>query len=296
MPDNFTKDSMGSLIDKVITPDLYPSDQEIKFDFCKLKFIEPAGVTILRNLFKWLMARGVKVIITTPQLMANNKDNSLKYLDDSMFFKLFLGRTLFSNSRVRNTTLELQDVTYEDSYQWLTFKFIPWLAREMNLQQSSLSTIQMCFGEIFNNIKDHANENIGCIFAQHYPKNHQVKISISDFGVGIPNTIRNVDPYLNDTQALEKAIQEGYSSKSTPRNRGAGLHTLIQNVVINYDGEVHIHSFRGILTCKQNNLNELWIQSKQGSSIYPGTFIEVILDTRNFEDDYINEEEFEWDL
>ncbi|MCM3248663.1 MULTISPECIES: ATP-binding protein [Bacillus subtilis group] len=296
LPYRFTKDTMGLLIDKVITKDLYPKDQEIRFNFCSLNYIEPSGVTILSNLFQWLMARGVNVKMIASKVVPSGSDNGLKYLDDSMFFNRYLGKTLYDNSKVRNTTLELQNVTYSGSYQWLESTFTPWLAREMCLKHNSLDVIRMCFGEIFNNINDHAEENSGCIFAQHYPRINRVKISISDFGIGIPNTIRKVDPSLTDTEALEKAVEEGYSSKSTPRNRGAGLSTLIKNVVGNYGGEVHIHSFRGILTCKQNNSDGVWIKSKQGTSNYPGTFIEIVLDTRNFEDEINDEEEFEWDL
>ncbi|MCY7789109.1 ATP-binding protein [Bacillus inaquosorum] len=298
VPYRFTRDTMGVLIDKVISSDFEPKDQKIRFDFCDLDFIEPSGVTILGNIIEWLKARGVSITITAPKIVPNGKYSPLKYLDDSMFFNRYVGEPLYEkNASVRNTTLELQNVTYGGSFQWLESKFTPWLAREMGyLRHETVEPIRMCFGEIFNNINDHAEENIGCIFAQHYPKNNQIQISISDFGIGIPNSIRKVDPFLTDSEALKKAVEEGYSSKSTPQNRGAGLSTLIKNVVENYGGEVHIQSFRGILACKQNNFNEVWIDSKQGNSIYPGTFIEVILDTKNFEDEINDEEEFEWDL
>ncbi|QAT66804.1 ATP-binding protein [Bacillus glycinifermentans] len=296
LPYRFTKDTMGGLIDKVITKDFFPKDQEITFDFCSLDYIEPSGVTILSNLFEWLKARDVRVKLKTPKKVPIGRDSGLKYLDDSMFFNRYLRKTLYNNSRVRKTTLELQNVTYSGSYQWLGSTFIPWLSKEMCLSQSSLDTIKMCFGEIFNNINDHAEENIGCIFAQHYPRINEIQISISDFGIGIPNTIRKVDPFLTDTEAIEKAVEEGYSSKSTPQNRGVGLSTLVKNVVGNYGGKVHIQSLHGILTCKQNNSNEVWIKSKQGNSYYPGTFIEIVLDTRNFEEEINDKEEFEWDL
>lgn len=299
VPNRFTKDTMGSLINNVISSDLEPKNKSICFDFNNLNFIEPSGVTILGNIFEWLKARGVEIDIAAPKSVRTGKHSPLLYLDDSKFFKRYVGRTLYNqNAAVRNTTLELENVTYSNSFQWLESKFAPWLAREMgNLQLETVEPIRMCFGEIFNNIKDHAQENIGCIFAQHYPKINEIHISISDFGIGIPNNIRKIEPSLTDAEAMEKAIEEGYSSKSTPQNRGAGLFTLKKNVVENYGGKVYIQSFHGILECEQNNLNEVWVNSKHGNSIYPGTFIEVILDTRNFEDEITdNEEEFKWDL
>ena len=212
-----------------------------------------------------------------------------------MFFNRYLRKTLYNNSRVRKTTLELQNVTYSGSYQWLGSTFIPWLSKEMCLSQSSLDTIKMCFGEIFNNINDHAEENIGCIFAQHYPRINEIQISISDFGIGIPNTIRKVDPFLTDTEAIEKLLKKAIL-QSQPHKTEGRIVDPRKNVVGNYGGKVHIQSLRGILTCKQNNSNEVWIKSKQGNSYYPGTFIEIVLDTRNFEEEINDKEEFEWDL
>ncbi|MCV3201892.1 ATP-binding protein [Bacillus velezensis] len=296
IPEFFKRNSMHLLIDKVIDSDMRPMNNEMNFNFCELKYIEPPGVTILSNLLQWLHSKGVEVIFTYPSDIKDRiKKDALIYLDDSMFFKKYLGECLTERATVRPTTIEIQDVAYSDSYQWLQFQFIPWLANRLELNPVSLNDVSMCFGEIFNNIKDHAQQNIGCIFAQHYPNKHEVNITISDFGVGIPNTIRNVDRTLSDKEALEKAVQEGFSSQSTPKNRGAGLHTLIQNIVINYGGEVHIRSFRGILTCTRNNFNELCLNSLHGRNNYPGTFIEIILKTEQIENIEDDEEEFNWE-
>ncbi|KXJ37250.1 hypothetical protein AX282_20710 [Bacillus spizizenii] len=295
------RNSMHLLIDKVIDSDMQPLNNQMNFNFCELEYIEPPGVTVLSNLLQWLHSRNVEIIFTYPSDIKDRrtkdriKRDPLIYLDDSMFFKKYLGNCLTDRAAVRPTTIEIQDVAYNDSYQWLQFQFIPWLASRLDLNPVSLNDVSMCFGEIFNNIKDHAQQNIGCIFAQHYPNKHEVNITISDFGVGIPNTIRNVMPSLTDKEALERAVQEGFSSQSTPKNRGAGLHTLIQNIVINYGGEVHIRSFRGILTCTRNNFNELCLNSFYGENNYPGTFIEIILNTEHIENIEDDEEEFNWE-
>lgn len=292
IPFRFKRDTMNYFINQVIDLDLKPKSQEIELDFTNLNFIEPAGVTILRNIVKWLQARNVKITIVYPK----KSTNATKFLDDAMFFFPLVDRTLYPNSSVRPTTLKLQDVTVESSHQWLDMNFAPWLSGRTNLILESFNDIKMCFGEIFNNIKDHANENIGCIFAQHFPNISKIKISISDFGVGIPNTIRRIHPSLDDSQALELAIQEGISSESQPSNRGAGLHTLIHNVVLNYNGEVQIRSFNGVLTCEKNEDGHIRVNSYKNKGVYPGTFIEVILDTEQFSEVYNEEEEFEWGL
>src|SRR5690606_13738642 len=158
---------------------------------------------------------------------------------------------------------------------------------------NTLTTIRTCFGEIFNNIQDHAQESTGCIFAQHYPNKNQIKIAISDFGIGIPDNIRRINPSLQDHYAIEKASEEGFTSRTSPRNLGAGLHTIIENVVNNNNGAVHIHSNYGILSCiKGEDGVEKYPTLEQG--FYPGTFIEVILRTDFIENITDFEEEFEW--
>jgi len=285
---------MHHLINEVIDNDLYPTSDKVIFNFQTLRFIEPVGVTILSNLFEWLLRRDVKVSIEHPDVFPTDPKHCLKYLDDSMFFKKYIGHSLSTTATVRSTTIPIQSVAYNTSYNWLNQDFIPWLANQLAISTDSLADIGVCFGEIFNNIRDHANEKIGCIFAQHYPNKDQLMIAISDFGVGIPNAIRTVYPSLTDKEALESALEEGFSSKSTPRNRGAGLQTLLQNVVVNNGGELHIRSYYGTITVQKNNSDDYVVNSNQRSTRYPGTFIEIVLETRNFEN--IDEEEFTWDF
>lgn len=293
LPENFTSQTMYELLENVIDNDLKPRDQEIKLNFGTLRFIEPVGVTILSNLIEWLHKRDIQVILTHPRNIPSSKWDPLKYLDDSQFFQRYLGKSLTENAYTRDTTIPLQLVAYSNSYQWLDLNLTSWLSRRLNISKESLRDIKMSFGEIFNNINDHAQENIGCIFAQHYPASNTVNIAISDFGVGIPNNIRKILPSLTDGEALFKAIEEGFSSKTTPRNLGVGLHTLITNVVENNGGSVHIRSGYGILDCINVN-NELKINFTDESSFYPGTLLEVILRTDTIPEIEEEEEEFEW--
>lgn len=295
IPYSFNKNTMYNFIDTVIDSEMKPKGDKITFSFNNLGFIEPPGVTILSNLIEWLMQREVKVKFSYPNDSEKSPTKGIKYLDDSDFFKHYLGKNITENAMVRSTTIPLKHIDYDQSYTWLDQKFTFWLSNALNLESDNLGDIKMSFGEIFNNIRDHAKERTGCIFAQHYPNKRKIHISISDFGVGIPNTIRREYPLLNDEDALIKSIEEGVSSKSTPRNRGAGLKTLLENVVINYGGTVQIRSYSGILSVNRNKDNEFVLYSNLIEQNYPGTFIEIILDTDNFTDLYNYEEEFEWD-
>ncbi|WP_176422151.1 hypothetical protein [Bradyrhizobium sp. 2S1] len=76
--------------------------------------------------------------------------------------------------------------------------------------------------ELFNNIQDHTQLDIGTICAQHFPRESLVYISLSDMGLGIPGRVRTLLPQLSDAQAIIKATEAGFTTKTTPGNRGIG--------------------------------------------------------------------------
>lgn len=297
LPNNLKSDTMYTLLGRIIDDNFKPKDKKIELDFSSLKWIEPSGVTVLSNLVLWLDAHDVDVILWVPDKIPTGKNCPIKYLDDSQFFYLHTSnnQSILNTSKLRPTTLALQWVTSDISYQWVDNKFAYWLSGRLGVNVNTLGTIKMCILEILNNIRDHAKENVGCIFAQHYPAENCIRINISDFGVGIPNTIRRVMPNISDDQALRLAIKEGFTSQSLPSNRGAGLHTLLENIVISNGGSVKIHSNHGILTCFKAKNGDIATLSKLEKRHYPGTFIEIELKTDSIDmiqDEY--EEEFVW--
>lgn len=295
LPYRLDRNCINDLMSQVINDNKMPKSKEITFVFSGLGFIEPAGITSLGNLFEWLIKMGTKTSIRVPEKFGRAKWCPIEYLDDSELFLTYIGKKLKESSRVRPTTIPLQKVTYESSHQWLSVTFIPWLAMCLGVKKSTLGNIEMCMGEIFNNIVDHSLENIGCIYAQHFPNKNKVTISVADFGIGIPENIRKINPTVDDAEALEMAIEQGVSSKTTPRNMGAGLHTLIKNVVEGLNGTVNIHSGYGILQTYLGD-DKIELSSKVSSGFYPGTFLDIIIDTEVLleEDKYEEEEEFVW--
>ncbi|HRP69199.1 MAG TPA: hypothetical protein PLY93_06685 [Turneriella sp.] len=164
------------------------------------------------------------------------------------------------------------------------------------MNKSSIASILMSLGEIFINIKDHSGQKIGSIFAQHYPKMNRIQIAISDFGVGIPETVKRRFVAANDNEAILKAVEYGFSTQSTPQNRGVGLTTLISNVVKNNMGSMAIHSGRGAIQFELTNkeISAKSILTKANfQQFYPGTLFSVILRTDTIEK-LADEEEFAW--
>lgn len=295
LPRKLNRSYINDLMKNIVGEDLKPTHQELSFDFTNLSFIEPSGITTLGNTFEWLVKNGTKTSITLPSKIGLSRHCPIKYLDDSEFFLKYTGNKLEDSSSVRPTTIPLQKVTYQNSHQWLTGTFTPWLAHRLGVRNTVLGNIEMCLGEIFNNIIDHSTENLGCIFAQHFPGQNRLVIGIADFGIGIPENIRKINKEVDDAKALELAIQEGVSSKTSPRNMGAGLYTLIRNVVLSTESSVNIHSGYGILNTYFGN-DSIDISSEIADGYYPGTFLEVNIDTNVLieEDKEEYEEEFVW--
>ena len=290
LPREFDRDNMYSFIDQVLDSDLSPRDLHLDFDFTRLKFIKPVGVTVLSNLIGRLHKNGVNVIFTYTNPNPKNKYCPMAFLDDSMFFKHYLNESLSSTASLRPTTRPLENVTCEKSYNYLE-DTMAWLAGKLRISKESLGDIKTCLSEVFNNIKDHSYENTGSVFIQQYPSMDTVMVAISDFGVGIPKSIQQQRPSLNDADALKLAVQQGFTTKSTPRNRGAGLDILLHNVVENNKGNVYIHSNHGILSSTAHG-DGMKITCSNTRGYYPGTLLEIEFRTDTIE---IIEEEFEWD-
>lgn len=293
LPDNFNRDTMYRFISKIIGFDRKPISDTVDFNFSNLKFITPVGITVLSNFHEWLVRRGVSVGYRLPPVEEWDRRKALIYLDDSLFFEQHIGEKRRPYANPRETTQPLTFVEIDESYQWFD-KIINWLSIRLKVSRSSLANLKMCLQEIFNNIKDHSSESLGCAFIQHFPYLNTVTIAISDFGVGIPHNISKTQPSLNDAQCIVKATEEGFSTWTHPHNRGAGLVTLIDNVVGDNKGTVFIHSNNGVLECSWDDKNEIVMSSRQKGDFYPGTLIEINLRTENIENVEEDKEEFEW--
>jgi anti-sigma regulatory factor (Ser/Thr protein kinase)/anti-anti-sigma regulatory factor len=288
LPHNFDRKSMHVLFDQALDADLNPVSKRIVFDFSRLRFLDPTAITVFSNLIEYLRKNGVKVEFAHHHLPKECN----RYLDDSGFFKTYVGEYGFPNAKLRETTLALQRVPHDRSHSWINNTFSPWIAARVGLSEASFGSIAVCLSEIFNNIIDHSGENVGCVFAQHYPERKEVMLSVSDFGRGIPTNVRKVLPEISDSAAIAQSVVEGFTTKSNDRNQGAGLAILTKYVVYKNQGCVLVHSLRGSFQCIYSASGERHLPKDERFS-YPGTLIQI-----TFRTDYLEpvavKEEFEW--
>jgi hypothetical protein len=288
IPSVFRMDAIDKFTRDIVDSDGKPIDKNFSFDFSRLSFIDGSGLTVLNNTIAWIKDNNCRLEIVSN----SNTSDGIRYLDDCGFFGLHLKKKIFFDSKPRKTTLPCVSVSNANSFSWIENNLSPWLEWVLYTSNSSLGSIRACMKELFNNILDHSHKNTGFIHAQHYPTSHNIKITVSDFGVGIPHTITQSFGPMNDAQAIFHAAKEGVTSQSRPNNMGAGLNFLIDCITSN-DGTVTVHSRRGHLFCRRYRGNqERNPRLTKGS--YPGTLVEISLDTRMFQGDDDERGELEW--
>ena len=132
--------------------------------------------------------------------------------------------------------------------------------------------------EAYTNVFQHSKSPVGlCACRQHFPKIHQLKLTLVDFGVGIPSNVRlflqrtrKLEPeQLAAKTCMEWAFQPGTST--LPGGRGLGLDLLTSFVKIN-DGQMQIFSHEGHAMVTKDG-----VAFSQLSEYFEGTLVNILL-------------------
>lgn len=254
--------------------DLKAPPPAVAFDFSSIGFAEPTGVVFLHNLTRYLCGRGVEVTYVD----CDRAGAALRFMDDIGFFEDQLGFRLSSSSRCRPTTLRLREVHQEDAPTWINTTFVPWLADCSNRPEATLGSLGTCISEIFNNIRDHSGAKVGSIFGQWFPNVDRLRIAISDMGAGIPATVARMRPDMTPEQTILAAFEDGFSTKSNPRNRGSGLDFLLNKVSKDLKGSLTVYSGRRVAHVQDGG--RLAVLSAMLDDVgYTGTLFDIVMPT-----------------
>lgn len=290
LPIKFDMSATYRFTREVVGPDGRPTADQIVFDFLRMNFIDGSGYTVLSNTIEWLVSQEVECRFRN---FDNPNNPAVSYLDDCGFFRQYVERPVRANAKCRSTTLPCTAVLNAHAHGWLENKFSPWMSYVMDVTHGGLASIRTCIKELFHNINDHSTKDTGFIHVQHYPNLRHVRITLSDFGTGIPSTIRPKFGPMSDGHAILLACKEGVTAKSQPNNMGAGLNYLIDRVTACH-GQVQILSLSGIVNCYRGKGDEVIRRPGSGNGTYPGTLVEIKLDTRLFVGDEEERVEVEW--
>jgi len=158
-----------------------------------------------------------------------------------------------------------------------------------------LSMFELCLAEMVNNVYDHSKSKIGAyVFCQYYSNTNQIKVAVTDMGIGIPTAVNQWfalknKKMLSPKDCVKWSIREKSSTESTPQNRGMGLSIINKFVEKN----------KGFWRMRSNEvlLNGYYYGNRYSTNdIYNfvGTTIEITIDISNLIDSY-EEENYEWD-
>jgi hypothetical protein len=261
---------------------------EVIIDFAGLGFVRPAGIVFLSNMFAWMTAHKTKITL----LNVGGTGDAVRFLDDALFFEKHCGAKLRADASPRSTTRPLMQIAHQNSHDWLENDLVPWLAVRLSITRASLYAFKNCLAELFNNIQDHTQLDIGTICAQHFPRESKVYISLSDLGLGIPERVRTKVPGLTDAAAIIQATEAGFTTKSVPGNQGIGLDYLLSTVVERNGGAVSFYSQNAIVRFGEAGRAVPFIVPNVG--FCPGTTIDIVLRTDTIEVLPEEREDLQW--
>lgn len=258
--------------------------------FSKYMFLRPHHITVLGCLIEEYHQNGVRIKFELEPCGLS------RYLNNIRFFEYWnsntFNRNRFTNTLI-NTALCLWHISEEMYFDYANRA--KHFFQDNHFEGFSLDFLTISLGEIFNNIYDHSMSEIdGYAFTQYYPNEHQIKISVCDFGKGIPVTINefresNGEDLLSSEECLEMALRRGFTTKSTPSNKGLGLDTL-SSITNSLSGRLFILSNDAVAEQNPNQLPNFFPQTIS----FPGTLISMELDTRHLpeREDIIEDDEF----
>lgn len=247
----------------------------------KVKFIRPAEVLMLVQ-FIIIFTKHSDITLFSEERI----NRYLNAISISEFCDKNYEQSEMLNAIMSATAMPIRRVTRERMPEYIHYaeNYFKSFCPNKNLAQLELS-----FAELINNVYDHSKSEIDAyVFCQYFRTKNVIKIAVSDFGRGIPGSIKEANiPGIdlnNEIECLSWAIQPSNSIKSIPNNMGLGLSNVIDfaktnkgNLVL-LSGNTKLLVINGVVTISDNPLN-----------YFSGTVIQLELVINNLQE---NDEEF----
>jgi hypothetical protein len=189
----------------------------------------------------------------------------------------------------RGTTIRYQRFSTTDAVKFALYTEENLVRQNMPaMSQQVLAGVLGGLDELFSNAALHSNTECGVFSCgQAFPAIKRLRFSIADAGIGIGQTVaRKTRQRLTDTEAIDIAMQEGFTSKALDVPGGLGLKVLKEFVKLN-GGNLIVVSGRGYWSMTNDD-----IVKRNLIFPFPGTAVTVEINTADdgmyFMDDEIN--------
>jgi hypothetical protein len=216
---------------------------EVAFDFSQCNRLRQNGVAFLGGLANLIESRGGKVEFKWDTL----KKDVRKNLGRHGFIHRFAG----GKPKKEGHSIPYREDKKQEKDDLVEYLRKHWIGKDwVHISELAQEAIVGTVLEIYANAFDHGKSEVG-IFScgQHYARGKELKLTVVDFGVGIPSNVRL---YLRDenypaSEAIKWAVKPGNSTKPrTEAPGGVGLGLLKDFVQLN-NGHLEIFSHEGYL-------------------------------------------------
>lgn len=245
---------------------------EVTFDFSQCHFLRPNAVAFLGGLIRFLESCGSQVTLSEGTLRhkirANLQQNGFLYIFGDNREPWQGNSVPYREDREQNKD-ELVDYLQN---QWLGRD---WVHIGQHLQGLIVSTVW----EIYANAFEHGKTEIGVFSCgQHYPQLNKLKLTVVDFGIGIPHNVRDFlgKADLAADEALKWAFQPGTTTRRGDVTGGIGLDCL-KSFVKQNKGKLEIFSHDGYVT-----INESEETYTKREIFFEGTLVNITLQCDQF--------------
>jgi len=249
----------------------------VKFDFARCRFLKPYHIAPISCLAYEYIEKGYKVKIV-------NLDQRLsKYLTDIKFLDFCEGK--ITNGFPKSLDVRALPLWRIDPEEVNTYPNRAQVYFEQNhFDGQSLFSLGNALSELMNNMLDHSSSKIPGVTFTHFDRDKSELITcICDFGLGIPRKVNsflrhNGDISLKPVEALEKALEKGFSTKTKPHNKGLGWDNIFSQVKT-LNGKMLIVSNDALYWLLDDDHGVKTVQLKQN---FPGTSVIIWFDTSRF--------------
>ncbi|WP_024983786.1 ATP-binding protein [Brevibacillus borstelensis] len=223
-------------------------EEDILVDFSQCGFLRQNAVAMLGGLARKAESRGIRLHFKWDSLTRRVKNNLRK----NGFMGTFAS---FASNSSGNSIPYREDLNDSpDSYiEYLKEEWLHpgWVNMSPALREAITSKVY----EIYRNAFDHGLSSIGVFSCgQLYPNLSELRLSIVDFGIGIPTEVKHYlrNHSMNASDALSWAFKIGNTTKpSDDHGRGLGLGILKDYIKAN-NGILEIYSNDGYVKVTKN--------------------------------------------
>ncbi|MEG5039962.1 MULTISPECIES: ATP-binding protein [unclassified Microcoleus] len=240
---------------------------EVIIDFSKCYFLKPNAVAFLGGLIRLIQSRSIKLSIDRDSIHNNVKMN----LKQNGFIYAFCE----NQEPWQGNSIPYREDKKQDKDGLVDYLAEKWLGRDwVDISQNLRNVIVGTVWEIYANAFEHGQTDIGVFSCgQHYPTLKELKLTVVDFGVGIPKNVRlfrNL-PDLPADEALKWAFEAGNTTRRGNVAGGVGLDSLKRFVKMNR-GKLEFFSHNGYVLI---NKDEETYQNRQ--TFFGGTLVNITL-------------------